>query len=210
MDSVIINNNIESFSSAILVASEKEINEIEKEIDKIFYDYSFYPEEEWVVYDCKPPDGYQVLGAWRHPFITSYAFLLNNSGREKIFSNIQLIICIKADKKHIHTIISRLHKLKFKYSFKDIFLDERIDRIHKLKAPAFMISLLGAFTAIINAFSLYIMKIPEPMINNTILKNIYNSLISIFHVLAILFLINFCLICIFFLTKYGLLIVRKV
>jgi hypothetical protein len=203
-------DNKEIFSSAILVPSENEVHTIEKEIDKIFSDYSFYPEEEWSFYDCKPPDGYQVLGAWRHPNIRSYVFLLNNEARKKYVSNIQLIIYIISEKSQIDKSIIALHKLTERYSFEDIFLDKRIERIHKLKAPAFLLSLLGVFTAIINAFSLYIFKLPELNIHNLIMKTLYNSLTSLFHVMAVIFLINFCLVCIVFLIKYGFLILKKI
>lgn len=201
---------IETFFTAILLKNNGEIYQIESEIDNIFSQYSFFPEIEWHNHNCTPPNGYQVLNAWRHPNKESYGFLMNNPARQEASSNAQLLIFVKSDNDEINKIKSMIHKLKQKYFIEDSPLDERINRVHKLKVPAFLITILAVFTAIVNAFSIYLSKISAPAISNHILLALYALLVSIFHILAMVFIISFCLFFIVFMAKYGLLIIKKV
>src|SRR4051794_38137444 len=48
----------------------------EKAIDKLFGDWLFYPEIEWTLFGLRPPEGCPVLGAWRTPEHSAFAFLV--------------------------------------------------------------------------------------------------------------------------------------
>ena len=196
-------------------SSDEDIIKIQKEVDSLFSEYSFYPEIEWGKYGYRAPEGYQILGAWRHPQTRAFAFLLDNPYMFTVKPNTQLLLYISGDEVEIVRLGLKLDSLKAKFAIIDkkdetaSELDTRLTRIQKSKSLATITTVLGLFTAIINGFSLYLRKLPPPEINSRLLLKIYQFLLASVHFSAIILLLTVVMILGLFLVKYGLLIIRR-
>jgi hypothetical protein len=62
----------------VIYIGQESAPKIQKAVDMMFSEYSFYPEIDWKKYGYLPPEGYQVMGAWRHPQTKAFGFLLDN------------------------------------------------------------------------------------------------------------------------------------
>jgi len=61
--------------------SQEDSASIHEDVDKIFSNgFSFYPEKEWRAAGFPPPEGHEVLGAWRDPLFRGFVYLLDNPG----------------------------------------------------------------------------------------------------------------------------------
>jgi hypothetical protein len=212
MEKALENNQV--YSWVIYGSSEKDMPQILREVDNIFSDYSFYPEIDWLFYGYKPPLGYEVLGAWRHPEKLSFAFLLDNPRMVKK-PNLQLIIYINSDRAEINELETKFYRLKSRFSLKEkqenqsIYISQRISSFQKFKYSGILLSILAIFTAIVNAFSLYLRKLPYYQIDIKWMSDCYHIFLWLFHIIAMLFLINFVIFCVSFLIKYGILLIRR-
>lgn len=203
-------------SSWIFYGSEKrDVIKIQKEVDEIFSDYSFYPEIEWGKYGYRAPEGHKVLGAWRHPQTRAFAFLLDNPSMVTIKPNIQLLLYITGDE-------TEISKLKYKCDLlKNMFTDirkkderisniaTRLDGIQKSKSLGVIMTVLSLFTVFVNAFSLYLRKLPAPNMHSEEISIIYAYFVVSVHIGSLaLLLIIICFLAIF-LFKYGRLVLRR-
>ncbi len=202
-------------SWAFYGSSKKEIITVQKEIDSAISDYSFYPEIEWGKYGYRAPEGYQVLGAWRHPKTRAFAFLLDNPHMLTIDPNVQLILYITGDEKELQRLEPIFESLKSKFSAlhdknkATSDLEIRLSKIQKAKSLKIITSVLVLFTAVINGFSLYLRKLPPPDFNSKLLLTIYSALLASVHFASMILLMIVISILCLFLIKYGVLIIRK-
>ena len=105
-----IKDKIHSWS--IYSSSKSNIYKIIKDVDEIFSDYSFYPEIDWNKYGYRPPDGYQIYGAWRHPDSKVFVFLLDNPYMVTYETNTQLILYVAGEEVEINYFENKLEILK--------------------------------------------------------------------------------------------------
>jgi hypothetical protein len=151
---MIKNTNITSVEEycrpfVIYCQSRNDISKIQKEVDGIFSDYAFFPEIDWGQYGYRAPEKYNVLGAWRHPKTKVFVFLLDNPFMLSIEPNIQLLLYIVGESSEIQILENRLNKMKTKFAIeekKDKYItniDDRINKIHKSKSMAFIITILS-------------------------------------------------------------------
>lgn len=200
---------------AIYGSSKEDVPRIQIEVDSVFTDYSFYPEIDWGQYGYRPPEGYQVLGAWRHSKTKAFSFLLDNPHMLIIEPNIQLLLYIVGDISEIYKIESKLDKIKSRFAIEDkkgkisSDIEDRLNKIQKSKSLVIITTILGIFTAIINGFSLYLRKLPAPELGINELTTIYRLLIALIHFSSLLLLLIIILILTFFLLKYGLMLIKK-
>ena len=202
-------------SWVIYGSSEKCVSKIQREVDNIFSAYSFYPEVDWGQYGYGPPEGYQILGAWRHPKTKAFAFLLDNPNIITIEPTIQLLLYVAGEMVEISMLERKIEILKTNFALEeekvrvDSYARERIDRVHKSKSLAILTGALGIFTAIINGFSLYLRKLPPPELNSQIMINTYNVVLALVHFSALFLLLLVIAICAAFLVKYGVILIRR-
>jgi hypothetical protein len=185
------------FAWILYGSTANNILEIQKDIDNIFFaklDYSVYPENDWDLFGYKPPEGYKLLGAWRHPETILFAFLLDSPHIQTIDPAIQLILYVAGETSEFNILKPHIESIKTKYEIDekrhkiDTFLEERINLV-KSRSPSGLLVFLGVMASIINIFSLYLRKIPQPTICNYILEYIYNILIAFVHIGSILLIL---------------------
>jgi hypothetical protein len=210
-----LKDNLEGFfRSWVIFAPSDEITKIQKETDKIFSGYSFYPEVDWKIYGHFPPDGHQVMGAWRHPQTNVFAFLLDNPQIKTFGSNAQLLLYVAGEATEISNLGSKIDVLKTKASMEELKDkihsqdEERLGKISK-KPLVILTAVLSIFAAIINGFSLYLRKIPPPEFGSQELIRIYQYLVASVHFCALILLLIVIAICVGFLLKYGTLLIRR-
>jgi len=203
-------------SSWIFYGSEKgDVIKIQKEVDHIFSDYSFYPEIEWGKYGYRAPEGHQVLGAWRHPQTRAFAFLLDNPSMVTIKPSTQTLLYITGDETEISKLRQKCDLLKSRFADirkKDETISgiaTRLDRIQKSKPLGVIMTVLALFTAFVNGFSLYLRKLPAPNMRSEELSIIYGYFVVSVHIGSLaLLLIIICFLAIF-LFKYGRLVLKR-
>lgn len=215
-NSHITNSQLDARKSLVVFLSSKSsIFKAQREINNIFSNYSFYPEIEWAQYGYRPPEGYQVLGAWRQNNSKVFAFLLDNPHMVTPEPGTQLILHIAGDPIVLLEIEHKFTKVKnsLDSSEKKIESEEkvekRLDRLQTSRPIKLMLSVLSLITAIINAISLYLRKVPPPDFHNDVLSNSYNYFLITIHFSALASLLVVIIIFIVFFVKYGLLIIRK-
>lgn len=203
--------------SWILYLSSKDVSiQIHREIDNIFSSYSFYPQVDWPYYGYQAPENYNVLGAWRHPDKDIVAFLLDNPYSQGQKQELQLIIyCISKSLDEIKKLNSSIEDLKQMFSLTDRrnsvdrTVAERIDRVHGKKSLAGITAIISIYSLIINAFSLYLRKLPIPDLGNDVLLTGYRILIAAIHYSALFLLLSVITIVGLFLLKYGYLLIKR-
>lgn len=197
-------------------SSEKDIFKINMEVDnKVFQGYSFYPEIEWGVYGYRPPEGYEIMGAWRHPKSKTFAFLIDNPKFKTVGSAINLLLYVTGDTSEILRLKDKIERLKTFVALEEEKVRgttdamEKLDRVHKSKSIAIITSIFGIFTAVINVLSIYLRRLPEPEFGNDLLIDIYGFILVLIHFSATLLFLIFIIICIAFLLKYSFILFRR-
>lgn len=195
--------------------TRNEVPKVQKEVDTLFQDYSSYPEIEWGQYGYRAPEGHQVWGAWRHPDKVVYAFLLDNPSVLTIRPNFQLLLYAVGEVSEIQILDERLSDMKSRSVIADresqlsTDLETRLKEIHKSKSLRFVLTVLSVFTAIINAFSLYLRKLPPPDFPSVAFARLYQAGIGIVHLSSLVLLLMVMGILAIFVLKYGFLLIRK-
>lgn len=197
-------------------SSDEDFYRIQQAVDNIFSgNYSFYFETEWGIYGYRAPEGYQVLGAWRHPQTIAFAFLLDNSHTNPIDSNHQLLLYITGSDEELSKLRPKCENIKSRFTSiserdrNSSELETRINRIHKSKSLGLITTVLTIFTASINGFALYLRKLPPPELSSDFLKSCFSIMVacvyfsSIFLLLIIIFIVGI------FLVKYGFMVIRR-
>ena len=212
------NHQYEPNSSWIFYGSEKlDISKIQKAVDGIFSEnhYSFYPEIEWAIYGYRPPDGYQVMGAWRHSRTRAFAFLLDNPNMVSVKPHIQLLLYITGDEIEIEKFRRKCDLLKSQFAERrkkdENILDSatRLEGIRKSKSFGVIMTLLSVFAFIINAFSMYLRKLSVPEMLSQRQLMIYGYLVVSVHFCALILLLIVICFLILFSLKYGRLVLKR-
>jgi hypothetical protein len=207
--------NVDSSCWQLLASTGEETKKIQREIDRVFSGYSFYPEVDWKNFGYFPPDGYQVLGAWRHPDALLFGFLLDNPFMQKFNSNLQFLIYIVGEEQEILSIEKKILNLK-KGLMKDAFRTaqtlgaaSRLDQMTTNRSTAVFTAILAFVTVLINAFSLYLRTLPAPELSSQFLKGLYICLLSLVYFVSLGLLILVSIICGLFLLKYAFVLLRR-
>jgi hypothetical protein len=198
----------------VIYGGQGESPNIQKSIDMIFSEYSFYPEIDWKKYGYLPPEDRQVMGAWRHPQTKAFAFLLDNPKIKSFGKTPQFLISAAGENAELSKLDIRISTLKKKLNIaegkeREIVRDkERLGQLSK-KPFGVLLWVIGIFTAVINGFSLYLRKIPLPEFRSDYLSLIYIHIFALVHYLALILLLAVIIICLALLIKYGVLYVRR-
>jgi hypothetical protein len=189
---------------------------IHEDVDRIFSQgFSFYPEKEWKATGFPPPDGHQVLGAWRDPAFRGFAFLLDNPGMKAPPGTVPHLLTYDGAAAPLAPFISHINRLKEKLSVNSARKKNEKQLRTRLKqadtSPSFrrLLALMGSITAIINGLALYLRKLPPPVMATRWLAGLYNILLSLTYISALLLLLLFAIIFLLFISKYAVLALRK-
>jgi hypothetical protein len=206
-------------SWVIYSSSRYEVSKIQKEVDKVFAaPYTFYPEIEWSLYGYRPPENYQVLGAWRNPNPRNkvFAFLLDNPRMLSAGPTYQLLLHIVGAADEIKMVEPKIEVLKEQYELEvkkesdDVSIKDRLDQLGTSKSLKVLSAILAIITAIINAFSLYLRQLPPPDLSESTLLEAYKVLLAIVNFSALVLLLIVIILATIFAIKYGVLLIRKI
>jgi hypothetical protein len=196
--------------------SQEESASIHENVDRIFSNgFSFYPEKEWRATGFPPPDGHNVLGAWRDPAFRGFAYLLDNPGMKAPPGTIPHLLTYDGGRAQVQCFIPQIENLKKKLSLDNARKKSDKRLMTRLKqadiAASFrkLMVLMGSVTAIVNALALYLRKLPTPSIQIPWLASFYNILLPAVYISALLLLLLFAIIVFLFTTKYAMLLIRR-
>jgi len=188
---------------------------VEKQIDKALSGYYFYPEPEWKKYGIAPPEKFPLVGSWRNLQGTVFAFLLEGETKKHQGYSRHVMLYVVGNSDEIQIIENKITELKTdiahieKKESRSNIADQKIQKEHKSKSITRLTSLIGVFTVIVNAFSLYLRKLPTPEGMAPMVVGLYNGLIMTVHFLALTLLIIMIVICILYILKYGFLLLKR-
>ena len=183
-----------------------------KEIDGILLGYKYYPEYEWSKHKVRPPENFSLIGSWKKIESGCFVFLMQNYNLK---NREHYVIYISGNKDEIDRLERQIVGLKGKItktekrSLRNQNVESALEKEHKTKTTKKLITIVGVFTAIINAFSYYLIKLPTPSFNNEYIKNVYEIFIILIHFLALVLLLLVILLIISYVIKYGILILRR-
>jgi hypothetical protein len=195
--------------------SDGEAAFIQQHVDAVFSKYSFYPEAEWGRYGYRPPEDHKILGAWRHPEGIAFAFLLDNPRMSSVQPTEQFVLQYAGAPEELIAFLEPIEKLKESLAkdqhqrAKESRLETRLNSAQQTKSLQGVLGLLALFTTAINGFSLYIRKLPPPNSVGQTALQFYSRCLFAIHIGALALLLSFIVICILFVWKYGLLLLRK-
>ena len=193
---------------------KQSISPIEKQVDLLLSGFCSYPEFEWREFGIRPPDNHNLIGSWRDDSGTVFIFLhKENSTQNNSQSEHLIIVTGKTPEvdnmtKLISGLKTSLHSADRKELKRKNF-DVSIKEESSNKSVAGFSSLAGIFTVIINAFSFYLRDLPEPTNMHPLAAQIYNTLLSSLHILALLLLLTLIMVAITYVSRYGYMMIRR-
>ena len=186
-----------------------------RSIDQVLSDYIFYHEADWGKFCYRPPDNLPLLGAWRDQDGSVFAFLLDYSSRETAVDGKCVLLHVSGMRDAVEQIGTRIAALKsnlMKLERKEIQVrdaDHRIEQEKKSPAITSLLRLIGFFTVAVNAFSLYLRKLPTPDLPSPLIQDAYQLLVTIVHFSALFLFLIIIVIGIGYALRYGILILRR-
>ena len=186
-----------------------------RSVDQALADYVFYPEPEWTRFGYRPPDNLPLLGAWRDAAGTAFAFLMNPTTDAGAPSANPVLLYVSGAKDAVEAIGSKVTALKSvlaKSERKEIQVRHAEDRIEQeKKSPAVgrLLKLVGLFTVVVNAFSLYLRKLPLPNLPSASVQQTYQVLVIVVHFAALFLLLIITLIGVGYVLRYGILMLKR-
>lgn len=208
----------EKFGTAswvVLSRSDSETTRIQQALDGCLRGYLFYPQVDWARYGYRPPDGHEVLGAWRQPDTLAFVFLLNNPQMLTLRSVSQFLVYaagIQTEIERFEEPIARIKKdiaTASRQKDSEAALQKRLASADVLRSPKRLMAMLGAFTVVVNAFAYYLTKLPPPPVINQQMTGTYLAIVALIHMSALLLLLVSIVICLAYMLKYGYLILRR-
>jgi hypothetical protein len=195
--------------SWILLCSSDEQASVHQEIDRIFsVGFSFYPELEWKA-RYPPPQGHDILGAWRDSLNRAFAFLLSNPGMKPLPGTVPLLLHCAGTQSILASYLPQIHQLKDDLLVKNgrrktgKVLQGRLKELDSSKSIKRLMGFMGPITAVINALALYLRRLPAPVIEAEWLSKFYNLLLPSVYIGALLLLLLFILLCLLYIAKVG-------
>ncbi|MCK9194589.1 MAG: hypothetical protein M0P19_12030 [Nevskia sp.] len=186
-----------------------------RSIDHALSDYVFFPEPEWAKFGYRPPDNLPLLGAWRDSAGTAFAFLLDRSPASPSAGERRLLLYASGARSVVEEIGSKVTALKSvlaKSERKEIQVrhaEHRIELEEKSPAVARLLKLVGLFTIVVNAFSLYLRRLPLPNLPSGPIQETYQFLVAVVHFAALFLLLTITLIGIGYVLRYGVLMLKR-
>lgn len=212
---VITNGKFGTASWVVLSRSDADTTRIQQALDGCLRGYLFYPQVDWARYGYRPPDGHEVLGAWRHPDTLAFVFLLDNPKMLPLRSVSQFLIYAAGAQDEIEEFDEPIGRIKrdiaaaSRQRESEAALQKRLASADVLRSPKRLMVMLGSFTLVVNAFSLYLRKLPPPPAISSGMTDTYTTLLILIHMSALLLLLAAIVICLAYVLKYGYLMLRR-
>jgi len=212
------NNNNNSYTTRafiVFLRSKDDISKIQKEVDNLFPDYIFYPELDWDQYGYRPPEGHQVLGAWRHLNSELFIFLLDNPHMMSFPPAYQVLFHLAGDISLITKSQRKLNQLKASFALSDkeaetlLNIEKRLSQIGSSKHFKILFTILTLITISLNTIAFFIRKQPVPEFDNLFLTESLRYLMISVYFFAIISQIIVMFICIILFVKFGILFIRR-
>ena len=86
---------------------------------------------------------------------------------------------------------------------------QRLDYQQKSPSISRLAKMIGLFTVIVNAFSLYLRRLPPPNLPSAIMVSMYEFLVGAVHFSGLLLLLITTLIAMGYAIRYGILMLRR-
>ena len=196
-------------------STAEETTAVRQEVDRIFSGFTFYPEVEWRNFRFRPPEGHRVLGAWRHPDALAFVFLMDNPGMVTPSGISSLVLSYDGRESELVPLLPQVKRLKRELTRKsgrrsiENQLNIRLQKAATSNSLKRLMALMAPITAVINGLALYLHKLSPPAIESKWISSVYQVLLPLVYVAALLLLLVFTAICILYTCKYGLLLLRK-
>ena len=184
-------------------------------IDQALARYLFYPEPEWARYGYRPPETYPLLGAWRSPSASVFAFLLGPDPVLAESKEKNLLLYVAGERAAVDELGATVTALKSglaKSDRKELQVRQTGYRLGlEQKSPSIsrLAKLIGLSTVVINALSLYLRKLSPPDLPSATAASAYHLLIGAVHFSALLLLLITTLTAIGYAIRYSLLVLRR-
>lgn len=184
---------------------------VQEGVDRLLhgYSYSYYPEVEWPVYGYRAPDGYGVLGAWRHPERLAFVFLLDEPLSSGTTPNTRrLLIFVGGPASERSRFDSPIWKLKtdlykaVKQEHDDAYLEKRLAAAQRIKPTKQLLGFFGLFVAGFDVFQ-YTWKALSGFPGRGFLLTGHSLPIFVIQFIVLPFLLVFIIVCLAFALKYG-------
>ncbi|MGZ5550830.1 MAG: hypothetical protein ACXW07_08755 [Nitrososphaeraceae archaeon] len=199
---------------ALWVVEKELVSSVERQIDEILHEFLCYPDFEWAKYEIRPPENLDLIGSWRDKNGETFVFLLRNAGEFKNSAYEYLVIVvgftnnvsrisglIKSHKCIMHAVENKeLKRKEIAESLKEESSNKSIESFSKL---------VGIFTILINAFSLYLRDLPAPTGMSSFAYSIYSLLVSLLHLAALVLLLLILSLAVFYVSRYGYMMLRR-
>lgn len=186
-----------------------------RSIDHALAGYVFYPEAEWKKFGYRPPEIFPLLGAWRDQNGGVFAFLMDATEHNSSYSTKKLLLYAAGNRDAVEKVGSTVTALKTSLANSErkelqiLHAGERLEREKKSPAVSRLLKLISIFTVVVNAFSLYLRKLPTPEFPAPWVSNAYQILILVVHFAALFLLLMVTLVGIGYVLRYGLLVLRR-
>lgn len=208
-------SNISTASWMLWSNSIKHEMPLSRSVDHALSEYVFYPELEWAKHGYHPPENYPLLGAWRDTAGTVFAFLLDLSVDDQNGKEKRLLFYVSGESSAVEEIgckVTALKEILTKTERKEIQVrhtENRIEQEKRSPAVTRLLKLIGLFTVVVNAFSLYLRELPLPNLTSASIQEVYQLLVVIVHFSALILLLIITLIAVGYVLRYGFLILRR-
>ena len=191
--------------------------EIPHTVDHALAGFVFYPELEWPRFGYRPPENYDLLAAWRDVTGSVFVFLMSAAIGNHFLPDAEVNIVLYAvgNTDLVRVVQERVERLKrqmAKAEARDLSSSsarQSLDLEEKAKGVVRLMKLVGLFTVVVNAFSVYLRISAEPPFPNPVFTVVYQTLVALVHFLALGLLIVLILVFIAYAARYGLLALRK-
>jgi hypothetical protein len=184
-------------------------------IDQALSDYVFYPEPEWARYGYRPPEDHPLHGAWRDEKGSVFAFLLKPMPVDGELFERQFLLYVSGVRDAVDELGNKVTVLKSKLAKlerKELQIqrtEQKITQEQKSSAAPRLIKMIVIFTGVINAFSLYLRRLPTPTMPSTTMTLVFQYLVGALHIASLMLLLIITLVGIAYVLRYGILVLRR-
>jgi hypothetical protein len=195
--------------------SSEHVFPLPRSIDDVLADYVFYPEAEWGTFGYRPPENAPLIGAWRDSEGQVFAFLLDMAASRPAPEERSFLLYVSGERDAVNEVGAKVTALKSvlrnmeRRELRTSHANDRIEREKRSPAVARLLKLVGVFTVVVNAFSLYLRRLSPPEFPREWIQGTYLALVTVVHFSALILLLVITLVSIGYALRYGLLMLRR-
>jgi len=188
---------------------------LSRSIDATLKGFHYYPEPEWSHFGYRPPETLPLMAAWRDSSGQVFVFLLCKDKGKTADSPKLAYLYITGEKKFVANVgqkIIQLKELITKAEQRSLLATDakqrlEVDKTYKLTTK--FLAFISLITAVVNAISLGLRKLPTPEFASENLQTFYVTLASMLHITSLLALLIVSVLIIFYLIRYAFLIQKR-